>query len=401
MIGLDYEPITSYQIFSFTNRKCQPVALWLIDCSHNSSYSMQIVGSQVRYKSQSILMLYTPCGGYEEPKCRYNYRKCKTLVSTGANDSDESLINGHTPHTKEKERKIHESLEWQRLCEPHQSAAARYKCPWDITRFNNRLFVRGKLQTSSSHTAAAKWRSNMLFLLLSPTPKKKTPWQLCCNFCKLGGIINSRGRFSSRAVCSSSFFTHLGSSAYVTTFLIGSYPAAPTSLAVSHYKMRWQNTTCPKSPEDSGPQVKEWANFNFANASLSGQWLRYVYYRYTRTPHSNKLRGRSEYRWREEKLENKCVGTLSYLSSSLQICKTTITAILTTHVSRQWSTPTSTTWMHTSVIRLRRCGSKGPKPKLRCLRAPGRGIKNMSRSNHLALPPDLTNQTIDREIHAR
>jgi hypothetical protein len=69
-------------------------------------------------------MLYTPHGGYEEPKCRYNYRKYRTLVSTDANDSDESLINGHTPHTKEKERKIHESLEWQRLCELHQSAAA-------------------------------------------------------------------------------------------------------------------------------------------------------------------------------------------------------------------------------------------------------------------------------------
>jgi hypothetical protein len=90
---------------------------------------MQIVGSQVRYKSQSILMLFTPRGGYEEPKCRYNYRKYKTLVSTDANDSDESLINGHTPHTKEKERKMHESLEWQRLCKLHQSAAARYKCP--------------------------------------------------------------------------------------------------------------------------------------------------------------------------------------------------------------------------------------------------------------------------------
>lgn len=126
-----------------------------------------------------------------------------------------------------------------------------------------------------------------------------------------------------------------------------------------------------------------------------------MYYRYTRTPHSNKLRGRSEYRWQEEKLENEYVRTLSYLSSSLQICKTTVTAILTTHVPRQWSTPTSTTWMHTSVIQLRRCGSKGPKPKLRCLRVPGRGIKNMSRSNHVALPPDLTNQTIHREIHAR
>jgi len=53
--------------------------------------------------------------------------------------------------------------------------------------------------------------------------------------------------------------------------------------------------------------------------------------------------------------------------------------------------------MHTSVIQLHRCRSKGLKPKLRRFRLSGR--KNMSRSNHVT-PPHLTNQTIHREIHA-
>lgn len=86
-----------------------------------------------------------------------------------------------------------------------------------------------------------------------------------------------------------------------------------------------------------------------------------MYYRYTRTPHSNKLRGRSEYRWQEEKLENKCGRTLSYLSSSLQICNTTITAILTTHVLRQWSTPSLRPPRHGCIHPSFNCADADPK----------------------------------------